>query len=264
MFPTQRKVLLWKRAGLNDAITLRGNCYPNTLESPLRTEVFMDACSAIHQGKRSAITHEISAIWISTRTQGTNRCSSTLRSPSVRKETCPCDNTAAFSRREHIWISFRAQDDVFMQEHSCGLMPRAHWDLSSCARQLVHARTQLHSHTVSRLGCLSVRKATYSCDNTAAFSRREHTWILLPVQEDFIMREHSCVFTPRQQKETFHRKDGCVPTPQAHLDLSPCAKRHIPAKRRLCSHATSTLGSRSVRKETCSIGKTAAISRGTP
>ena len=86
-----------------------------------------------------------------------------------------------------------------------------------------------------------------SCDKIAALARHNHTWISL-----------------RAQRNMFWRKDCCVLTPQAHLDLSPCAKRHVPAKRKLRSHAASTLGSRSVGTETCSIEKTAAISRCPP
>ena len=77
----------------------------------------------------------------------------------------------------------------------------------------------------------------------------------------------------------------CIRTLRAHLDLSPCAKRHVPAKKccfltlkpqldlspcarrpvhattLLRSHAVSTLGSHSVRRETCSFEKTAAFCR---
>ena len=64
-----------------------------------------------------------------------------------------------------------------------------------------------------------------------AFSRREHSWISLRAQEDLFMRQHCCIRTL-----------------SAHLDLTPCAKRHVPAKS-------------FVRKEACSIEKTAAIWR---
>ena len=44
----------------------------------------------------------------------------------------------------------------------------------------------------------------------------------------------------------------CILTPRAHLDLFPCANRHVHATTLLHSHAVSTLGSLSVRNETCS------------
>ena len=96
---------------------------------------------------------------------------STLGSRSVPKGTCSIEKTAAFSLREHTWISMRKQEDMFMRQ-------------------------------------------------TAAFARHEHTWISL-----------------RAQRDMFHRTDCCVLTPRAHLDLSPCAKRHVPVKRLLRSRA---------------------------
>ena len=92
------------------------------------------------------------------------------------------------------------------------------------------ATTLLYSQAVSTLGSHSVRKETCSGEKTAAFSRREHTWISFSAQKDM-----------------FHRKGCCVRTPLGHLDLSS-AKRHVPAKRLLRSHAASTLGSRSCAK----------------
>ena len=115
------------------------------VESPLRTELFMDSCSVGHQGNCCASTREIPATWISTRAQGTERCScdklrsnaaSTLGSLPVCKETCSGEKTAAFSRREHSWISLRAQTDMFV------------------------------------------------CDNVAAFARCEHTCNSLRAQKD--------------------------------------------------------------------------------
>ena len=122
----------------------------------------------------------------------------------MRKERCSGEKTAAFSRREHSWISLRAQ-----------------------ARRHVHATTLLRSHAVSTLGSLSVRKEACSGEKTAAFSRREHSWISLLAQ-----------------RYIFHRKDCRVLTPRAHLDLAPCAsKKTCSCDRLLRSHATGTLGS---------------------
>ena len=53
----------------------------------------------------------------------------------------------------------------------------------------------------------------------------------------------------------------CVLALRAHLDLTPCAMRHLHATRLLRSHAASTPGSLSVRTETCSCEKIVAISR---
>ena len=126
-----------------------------------------------------------------------SHATSTLGSLSVRKLTCSGETTAAF----------------------CIRTPRVHFGLSPCAKQhvpakrllrsyaasrlgsrsvrkaltiLVHAKQLLHSHAVSTLGSLSVRKATCSGKTTAAFLRREHTWISL-----------------RAQRDIFHRKDCC-------------------------------------------------------
>ena len=135
--------------------------------------------------------------------------------------------------------------EMFMRQDCCTRTPQAHLDLSLCANRHVHATTLLHLHAVSTLGSLSVRKQTYSCDNTAAFARCEHTWISL-----------------RAQRDMFRRKDCCVLTPRAHLDLSPCeSTKTCSCDRLLRLHATSTLGSLSVRKETCSGKTTAAFSR---
>ena len=173
---------------------------------------------------------------------------STLRSLSVRKQTCSCDNTAAFARSEHTWIFFRAQTDMFRRKDCCVLTPGAQLDLPPCARRPVHATTLLRSHAVSALGSHSVRKGACSGEKTAAFSRREHSWIR--AQTDIFRRKDCRVFTPRAQHTWIslraqtrhvHATDGCARTPQAHLDLFPCAKRHVPAKRLLRTHAASTL-----------------------
>ena len=73
------------------------------------------------------------------------------------------------------------------------------------------------------------------------------------------MRQHCCLsscehgwISLRAQRDMFRRQHCCVLTPGAHLELSPCARKHVPAKRLLRSHAGSTLGSLSVRKQTCS------------
>ena len=74
--------------------------------------------------------------------------------------------------------------------------------------------------------------ARCSCEKIAALARHKHTWISL-----------------RAQRDKFRREDCCVLALRAHLDLAPCAKRHVPSKKLLRSHAASTLGSLSVRKQ---------------
>ena len=155
------------------------------VESPLRTELFVDSCSVKHQGSCCASTREIPATWISICTQGTERCS--------------CDKTAALARHKHTWIFLRAQETC-SGEKTAAFSRREHiWiSLFPCADRHVHATTLLHSHASSTLGFLSVPKETCSGKTTAAFSRREHTWISL-----------------RAQRDIFHRKDCC------DLALSP-------------------------------------------
>ena len=53
----------------------------------------------------------------------------------------------------------------------------------SCDRNL------LRSRAAGRLGSHSVRNETSSCDKTAAFSRRKHTWISLRAQRDMFLRK---------------------------------------------------------------------------
>ena len=97
----------------------------------------------------------------------------------------------------------------------------------------VHATRLLRPHAARTIGSLS---------------RRAHL-DLTPCQCDMLMRQ-----------------DCCILTPQADWDLSRCAQRHVRVKRLLLqklrrSHAAGTLGSHSVRNETCSCDKTAAFSR---
>ena len=158
-----------------------------------------------------------------------SHATSTLGSLSVRKQTCSCDNTAAFARCEHTWISLRAQGDMFRRKNCCLLTP-------------------------GTLGSLSVRKKTCSCHNTAALARCEHTWISLRARKGMFHRKDCCVLTPRAHldlspcasKKDIHATDCCACTPQGQLDLSPCANRRVSAKRLLRSHVGSALGSCSV------------------
>ena len=282
-----KQVLLWKgwvlQQRLNDVRSRVGATATRAhVESPLRTELCVDSCSVRHQGNCCASTREIPATWISLRAQArrhvhatdccgcmpqahldlspcakrhvhatdccgcmppahldlfpcaskTKTCScdrllrshavSTLGSRSVHRETCSGEKTPAFSCREHSWISLRAQENLFMRQHCCARTPQAHLDLSPCAsKKTCSCDRLLRVHATSTLGSLSVRKQTCSGKTTAACSRREHTWIS---------------FRAQARRRHVHATDCCGCTPQAHLDLVSCAKRHVPAKRLLRSH----------------------------
>ena len=262
----------------------QGNCCESNAKSPpldlhphtRHKQMFMrqDCCA------RTPQAHLDLSPCASKKTCSCNRllrshATSTLGSLAVRKqEDMFMQQTAAFSRHKHTCISLRAQINMFMRQHCCVLTSRAHLDLAPCARRPVHATTLLRSHAgsthlyltpcakkhvpakrllrshaASTLGSLSVRKQKDMFMRlTAAFARHKHTWISLRTQA----RRH------------FHATDCCVRTPQAHLDHSPCANEHVHATTLLRSHVASTLGSRSVRKETCSIEKTAVMSRCPP
>ena len=127
---------------------------------------------------------------------------------------------------------------------------------------------------------------------TAADSGKASTWISLHAHRDMFLQNDCCDLAPPDtlmhtkmlrfrpggtlgsqstrkktwisimiNKQVHAIKSCCVLTLRAHLDLTPCAMRHLHATRLLRSHAASTLGSLSVRKETCSCEKTVAISR---
>ena len=183
--PAAKQVLLWKgwvlKQRLNDVQSrVEATATRAHMESPLRTELFVDSCSVRHQVNCCASTREIPATWISIRTQGTGRCS--------------CDKTAALARHKRTWISLRAQRDMFWRKDCCNLTPRAHLDLFPRANRHVHATTLLHSHAVSTPGFLSVHKETCSIEKTAALSRREHTWISLSVRKKTCSCDNTAVF----------------------------------------------------------------------
>ena len=95
------------------------------VESPLRTELFVDSCSVRHQGNCCASNREIPATWISIRTQGAEKCS--------------CDKTAALARHKHTWISLGSEKAMFRRKDCCVFTPRAHLDLFPFANRHVHA-----------------------------------------------------------------------------------------------------------------------------
>ena len=141
------------------------------------------------------------------------------------------------------------------------------------------------------LGIFCVRKKI-SCDQKQLRSRTASTWISLHASRDMFLQNDCRDLAPPDRlmhtkmlrfrhggtlgsqstckktwisimvnKQVHAIKICCVLALRAHLDLTPCAMRHLHATRLLRSHAASTLGSLSVRKETCSCEKTVAISR---
>ena len=52
------------------------------------------------------------------------------------------------------------------------------------------------SRAAGTLGSHSVRNDTSSCDKTAAFSRRKHTWISLRAQREMFLRKDCCDLAP--------------------------------------------------------------------
>ena len=141
------------------------------------------------------------------------------------------------------------------------------------------------------LGIFCVRKEI-SCDQKQLRSRTASTWISLHAHRDMFLQNACCDLAPPDRlmhtkmlsfrhggtlgsqstrkktwisiminKQVHAIKICCVLALRAHLDLTPCAMRHLHATRLLRSHSASTLGSLAVRKETCSCEKTVAISR---
>ena len=240
--PDAKQILLWKgwvlKQRLNDVQSCVGATAARAhVESLLRTELFVDSCS-VGIRATAARAHAKSLPLGSPSAHKAQRDVHAIRllrshatsphgSPSVRKETSSGEKTAVFSRREHTWI--------FFQKKTCSCDSTAAF--ARCEHTWISLRAQRNMSRRKDCCVLTLRahldlfpnKKTCSCDNTAAFARCEHTWISL-----------------RAQRDMSRRKDCCVLTPRAHLDLAPCA-----------------LGSRSVRKETCSI-ETAAISRCPP
>ena len=116
--PDEKQVLLYKgwvlKQKLNDVQSCVGATATRAhVESPLRTELFVDSCSVRHQGNCCSSTREIPATWISIRTQGA---------------------------------------EMFMRQDCCARTPQAHLDLSACAKRHVPPKRLLRSHATSTLG----------------------------------------------------------------------------------------------------------------
>ena len=123
------------------------------------------------------------------------------------------------------------------------------------------------------LGVFCVR-TEISCDQKQLRSRTASTWISLYAHRDMFLQNDCCDLAPPDRlmhtkmlrfrhggtlgsestpkktwisiminKQVQAIKNCCVPALRAHLDLTPCAMRHLHATRLLRSHAASTLGS---------------------
>ena len=133
------------------------------------------------------------------------------------------------------------------------------------------------------LGIFCVR-TEISCDQKQLRSCTASTWISLHAHRDMFLQNDCCDLAPPDRlmhtkmlrfrhrgkktwtsiminKQVHATKICCVLALRAHLDLTPCVMRHLHVTRLLRSHAASTLGSLSVRKETCSCEKIVLISR---
>ena len=111
----------------------------------------------------------------------------------------------ATATRAH--VEFPLRTELFVD--SCSVRHHAGQLLREHTRNPRHL--DLHLHT---------RHREMFMRQTAVFARHKHTWISI-----------------RAQRDMFRRNDCCVLTPRAHLDLFPCAKRHVPSKRLLRSRA---------------------------
>ena len=163
---------------------------------------------------------------------------------------------------------------------------------SQMCRLRFDLRTQRNREPATfTLGIFCMRKEI-SCDQKQLRSRTASTWISLHAYKDMFLQNDCCDLAPPDRlmhtkmlrfrhggtlgsqstrkktwisiminKQVHAIKMCCVLALRAHLDLTPCAMRHLHATRLLRSHAASTLGSLSVRKGTCSCEKIVAISR---
>ena len=143
-------------------------------------------------------------------------------------------------------------------------------------------RLRFDLRTRRNCGIFSVRKEI-SCDQKRLRSRTASTWISFHAHRDMFLQNDCCDLAPHDRlmrtkmqpfrhggtlgsqstrkktwisiminKQVHAIKNCCALTLRAHLDLTLCAMRHLHATRQLRSHAASTRGSFSVRKETCS------------
>ena len=162
----------------------------------------------------------------------------------------------------------RKHKQMFMRQHCCARTQQAHLDLLPRAKNMFRRQKLLRSYAAGTLESSPVHKHTCSCDNAAAFARNERTWIFYVHKETCSGDNYSCISTPRAHVglPPYAQNRSCDNT--AALALCDCTwiprrapKKHVPAKKLLRSHAACTLGSCSVRKQTCSFEKMAVFSR---
>ena len=140
----------------------------------------------------------------------------------------------------YTWNFLRAQRDI-MRPKTAAVSHRKHMDFTPCAQRHVLAKRQLRS----RAARMHTKMLHFRHGGTlGSQSTRKKTWISIMIS-----------------KQVHAIKKCSVLALRAHLDLTPCAMKHLHATRLLRSHAASTLGSLCVRKEKCSCEKTVAISR---
>ena len=178
--PDIKQVLLWKgwvlKQRLSDVQSRVGATATRAhVESPLRTEPFVNSCSVRHQGNWS--TREIRHREMFMRQDCCTRApqahldlspcakrhvpaksllrshtASTLGSLSARQQDDMfMRQTVAFARHNHTWISLRGQRDMFRQNDWCVLTPRAHLDLGSCAKKHAPSKRLLQSRAAPKI-----------------------------------------------------------------------------------------------------------------
>ena len=161
----------------------------------------------------------------------------------VRKDIS-CDQKQLRSRTASTWIYLHAHRDMFLQNDCCDLAPpdtlmhtkmlrfrpggtlgTEDMDLnhdqqtSSCDKKL------LRSHAAGTLGSHSVRNETSSCDKTAAFSRRKHTWISLRAQRDMFLRKDCCDSRRPQYRGLVIQRPDPVSTVVTRAHVRPLLSR---------------------------------------
>ena len=130
-----------------------------------------------------------------------------------------CDHKQLRSRTASTWISLHAHRDMFLQNDCCDLAPpdglmhtkmlrfrhggtwiaihaQEDMDLNHDQQTRSCDKKLLRSRAAGTLGSHSVRNETFSCDKTAVFSRRKHTWISLRAQRDMFLRKDCCDLVP--------------------------------------------------------------------
>ena len=156
----------------------------------------------------------------------------------MRRETCSVEKTAAFSSREHTWISLRVQATRHVHATGCCVRTPHARTLGSISvlKQTSPAKRLLRTYAASTLGSRSVLKETYSGKTTAAYSRREHTGISLRAQGDMFHRKDCCdlALPPKNIDDSCGRQIQFIQS-SAHMSLTLSGTRDPkPQSARLC------------------------------